>query len=184
MQPRARAHTHKHTCYALSRATEEQIFYYRIRFSARQKVKETETIAAAGSVASNYMNNSREKTEKTGESSRRLPAAAGARRRRFKTLVAPSPSSSSPAPRSRRVSTAGSLFPDLSSLFSFRSSQFAVPGGGALWPNNPGRQVFLFRSTSFFLLTPRQVRCLQLAPATWDLDNNQTSRLFGRFLKN
>lgn len=64
MQRRARAHTHKHTCYALSRATEEQIFYYRIRFSARQKVKETETIAAAGSVASNYMNISREKTEK------------------------------------------------------------------------------------------------------------------------
>jgi hypothetical protein len=36
------------------------------------------------------MNISREKTEKTGESSRRLPAAAGARQRRFKTLVAPS----------------------------------------------------------------------------------------------
>ncbi len=87
---------------------------------------------------------------KTGESSRRLPAAAGARRRRFKTLVAPSPSSPSPAPRSRRASTAGSLFPVLSSRFSFPGSQFPVPGGGALCQNNPGRQVFLFRSTSFF----------------------------------
>ncbi len=43
-------------------------------------------------------------------------------------------------------------FPVPSSQFPvlIRGSQFAVPGGGALCQNNPGRQVSLFRSTSFF----------------------------------
>ncbi len=103
-------------------------------------MKETETIATAGSTANNYMNISREKTKKTGESSRRLPTAAGARRRRFKTLVAPSPSSSSSsssrAPRSRRPSTASSLFPGPGSHFEVLSSRFPAVALVKIFPNN------------------------------------------------
>ncbi len=129
-------------------------------------MKETETIAAAGSTANNYTNISREKTEK------RANPAVGCQQPQGRDEGDSKPSSLHhrlllPGHRARGGfgrQVPSSQFSAPGSHFEVLSSRFPV---AALCARTTlaGRQAFLFRSTSFFLLTPRQVRCLQLAPA-------------------